>query len=96
METEEVEGLLLHQPAANENAGGPDIGDRARAYLAKKKAESISNIRAIFADRIATYDAIKSFNKRKEEALDLDGGADRMSGRYGDFLSGGDGRTLSL
>ena len=92
METEEVEGLLLHQPAANENAGGPDIGDRARAYLAKKKAESISNIRAIFADRIATYDAIKSFNKRKEEALDLDGGADRMSGRYGDFLSGGDGR----
>ena len=22
METEEVEGLLLHQPAANENAGG--------------------------------------------------------------------------
>ena len=92
METEEVEGLLLHQPAANENASGPDIGDRARAYLAKKKAESISNIRAIFADRIATYDAIKSFNKRKEEALDLDGGADRMSGRYGDFLSGGDGR----
>ena len=95
METEdtaEAEGLQQHHLAASVNADGSDIGDRARAYIAKKKVESISNIRAIFADKIATYDAIKSFNKRKEEVLDLDGGADRMSGHYGNFLSGGDGR----
>ena len=81
------------QPAANSNGpAGSDIGDRARAYIAKRKEEIVASVRAVFADRIATYDAIKSFNKRREEALDLDGGADRLSGHFGDFLSAGDGR----
>ena len=94
METEET-GEREEQQLLSANTAtfaDSDISDRAKAYLAKKKEESISNIRAIFADRIATYDTIRSFNKRKEEALDLYGGADRMSGRYGDFLSDGDGR----
>ena len=81
------------QPVANSNGpAGSDIGERARAYIAKKKEEIVASVRAIFADRIAMYDAIKSFNKRREEALDLDGGADRLSGHFGDFLSAGDGR----
>ena len=64
-----------------------DIATRARAFLAKKLEEITVKVRAIFADRIATYDAVRIFNCRKSEALDLDGGADRMSGRYGNFLS---------
>ena len=55
------------QPAANSNGpAGSDIGDRARAYIAKRKEEIVASVRAVFADRIATYDAIKSFNKRRE------------------------------
>ena len=79
-------------PAATNSQAESNIGDRARAYIAKKKEEMVGSVRAIFADRIATYDAIKNFNKRREEALDLDGGADRMSGLFGDFLLAGDGR----
>ena len=73
-----------------------DIATRARAFLAKKLEEITVKVRAIFADRIATYDAIKLFNKRKSEALDLNGGSEWMTGHYGDFLSAGDGRMGSV
>ena len=50
-------------PAATNSQAESNIGDRARAYIAKKKEEMVGSVRAIFADRIATYDAIKNFNK---------------------------------
>ena len=94
MDTEESNSMEQAQlrPVVNNSSAESNIGDRARAYIAKKKEETVASVQAIFADRISTYDALKSFNKRREEALDLDGCADRMSGHFGDFLSAGDGR----
>ena len=84
------------RPVSINSSAESNIGDRATVGLiysvAKKKEETVASVRAIFADRIATYDAIKSFKKRPEKVLDLGGGADRMSGHFGDFLSAGDGR----
>ena len=84
------------RPVSINSSAESNIGDRATVGLiysvAKKKEETVASVRAIFADRIATYDAIKSFKKRPEKVLDLDGGADRMSGHFGDYLSAGDGR----
>ena len=65
MDTEDTgEGVeQLQLPANMSTTADSDISERAKSYLAKKKEETISNIRAIFADRIATYDTIRSFNK---------------------------------
>ena len=97
-DTEESDSMEQAQqrPVGINSSAESNIGDRATVGLiysvAKKKEETVASVWAIFADRIATYDAIKSFKKRPEKVLDLDGGADRMSGHFGDFLSAGDGR----
>ena len=98
METDENNQEEIAAPLPSGSmATAPDmeIATKARAYLAKKR-EEITGVRAIFANRIATYDAIKVFNKRKSEALDLSGGSEWMTGHYGDFLSAGDGRMGSV
>ena len=41
-----------------------DISERARRYIAKKKEEAKAHIRALFADKINMYEAIKRHNLR--------------------------------
>ena len=53
---------------------GDTAADRARIYVAKKKEEMITNLRALLSDRISTYDAIKNHNSRSMSVPNLIGG----------------------
>ena len=45
-------------------SSGDSAADRAKLFLAKKKAEAIEQMRSLLTDRISTYDAIKNHNLR--------------------------------
>ena len=51
-----------------------DISERARRYIAKKKEDVKAHIRALFADKINTYEAIKRHNLRSLAVSNLLGG----------------------
>ena len=91
--------IMEEQPnpsgAATEASGEGETSstaDKAKAYLAAKKLETEQLIRAKFAEDIATYDAVRCFHRRKNQALDLYGSGLSPSGPLGDFFSGADGR----
>ena len=87
---------VLREQEALEKEGEEEAvysaADKAKAFLIRKKEEIISKIRAIFADSLATYSAVVSYNKRKLLAPSLHGGVDTAVGNVGEFLTMGDGR----
>ena len=69
-----------------------DISERARLYIAKKKEETKAHIRALFADKINTYEAIKRHNLRSMAVSNLLGGLAIDQQMDSDLFAGGDGR----
>ena len=69
-----------------------DISERARRYIAKKKEEAKAHIRALFADKINTYEAIKRHNLRSMAVSNLLGGLAIDQQMDSDLFAGGDGR----
>ena len=69
-----------------------DASTKARAYLARKRTELRDIIRAKFADRITTYDAIRAYIGRANMAPDILGGQEVLAYDLGDFFSNSDGR----
>jgi len=69
-----------------------DASTKARAFLARKKTEMSENVRAKFADKIATYDAIRSFIGRANMAPDMFGSRATLAYELGDFFPNSDGR----
>ena len=60
-------GAVYNQQAKFEQgspSSGDSAADRAKLFLAKKKAEAIEQMRSLLTDRISTYDAIKNHNLR--------------------------------
>jgi len=62
-----------------------DASTKARAYLARKRTELRDIIRAKFADRITTYDAIRAYIGRANMAPDILGGQEVLAYDLGDF-----------
>ena len=69
-----------------------DISEKARRYIAKKKEEAKAHIRALFADKINTYEAIKRHNLRAMAVSNLLGGLAIDQQMESDLFAGGDGR----
>jgi len=82
------------QKVTDLNQSGPlvNASTKAQAYLARNKQEMIDNIRAKFADSLATYDAIRSFIGRANLAPSLFSDSFNSAYVLGDFFSNGDGR----
>ena len=88
-------GAVYNQQAKFEQgspSSGDSAADRAKLFLAKKKAEAIEQMRSLLTDRISTYDAIKNHNLRAMAVPNLIGGLNCNSVPVGDFISSCDGR----
>ena len=75
------------------------IEDKAKAYLKRKKDEQITAIRTSLGDKLLTYDAINSANRRKMATSYLQSDAGHLDEGFakgGDFLSNGDGRAARM
>ena len=70
----------------------PSAAEKAKAFVIRKKEQLISKIQAIFADSVATYSAVVSYNKRKLLTPSLHGGVDIAVGSTNEFLTPVDGR----
>jgi len=73
-----------------------DISAKAKHYVAKKKEAIDAGVHAIFADRIGTYNAIKSFKNRSQLACPLfpqEPAATALDA--GSFFGTGDGRMAA-
>ena len=75
------------------------IENKAKAYIKRKKNEQMAAIRSSLGDKLLTYDAINTANRRKMAASYLQSEAGRLDegcGDGGDFLSNGDGRSAKM
>ena len=78
---------------------GDSVGDRAKAYLKKKKVELTEARKKCLGNNLLTYEAINTSNRRRLSAPYLQSGettAEENPPPEGDFFSTGDGRTVRM
>jgi hypothetical protein len=81
---------------ADLNANPMDVCSKAKQYVLKTRDAAIAAIQAIFADKMTTYTAIKSYNDRSQLACCPQGSPDAAPPLdTGSFFSGGDGRMAN-
>jgi hypothetical protein len=71
-----------------------NIVEKARAFVEKKRQETIGRIKAALGDKCLAYDAIIAARKKDFKAPHLLGGEAAELPDVGSFLGGGDGRIL--
>ena len=78
---------------------GDSVGERAKAYLKKKKVELTEARKKCLGNNLLTYEAINTSNRRRLSAPYLQSGettAEDNPPPEGDFFSTGDGRTARM
>jgi hypothetical protein len=71
-----------------------NIVEKARAFVEKKRLETIGRIKSALGDKCLAYDAIIAARKKDFKAPHLLGGEAAELPDVGSFLGGGDGRIL--
>ena len=77
----------------------PSVGEKAKAYIQKKKAEKIAEIKNSFKDKLLAYEAVNAANRRRLSTPYLQSGGaagDDIPPEEDDFTSLGDGRAASM
>ena len=77
----------------------PSVGEKAEAYIQKKKAEKIAEIKNSFKDKLLAYEAVNAANRRRLSTPYLQSGGaagDDIPQEEDDFTSLGDGRAARM
>ena len=77
----------------------PSVGEKAKAYLKKKKDDRIREIKATLGEKLLAYEAVNAANRRRLTAAYLqtgEGALDEFPSEDDDFLSTGDGRAARM
>jgi hypothetical protein len=100
-----ADGKLTGDPRVPARGGGEgeigreedvveNIVEKARAFVEKKRLETIGRIKAALGDKCLAYDAIIAARKKDFKTPHLLGGEAAELPDVGSFLGGGDGRIL--
>ena len=75
------------------------MGEKAKAYIQKKKAEKIAEIKNSFKDKLLAYEAVNAANRCRLSTLYLQSGGaagDDIPPEEDNFTSLGDGRAARM
>ena len=92
LEAEQDLGATVAEVEATTEA---TASEKARAYIAKKKAEACISVQATFADQMQTYEAVRHANNRTLMAPNLNDGEPMTCLDLGSFFSTSDGRMAA-
>ena len=85
--TDSLEDIYIQQMRMETDQAGEEESASAVQYLSRKKEEAITALKAKFADKIWSYEAIKNHNIRALTVLNVIGGIEINIGTETDFFS---------